>query len=101
MVKSRECVQQTTAKYRGRPSPAFPANECCDQIMMGNDGDMYISKRASNGICRWVPYHGENSSKSAKKIVKKSTKAKKPTVKKSAAKTKKPAAKATKKSTKK
>jgi hypothetical protein len=85
MVKSRGCVQQTTAKYRGRPSPAFPANECCDQIMMGNDGDMYISKRASNGVCRWVPYHGEKLSKPTKKIVKKSTKAKKPTAKKSAA----------------
>jgi hypothetical protein len=56
--KSRGCVEQSTAKYVGRPSPAFPANECCNEIKEGNDGKMYISKRASNGVYRWVLYHG-------------------------------------------
>lgn len=41
--KSRGCVEQTTAKYRSRPSPPFPANECCDQIMKGNDNQWYQS----------------------------------------------------------
>ena len=69
---ARGCVKQTQAKYVGRPSPPFPANECCDQIMTGNDGLKYISKRASNGICRWVRYHGSSGSSSSNDKPKKS-----------------------------
>ena len=49
----RGCVKQTQKKYTERPSPAFPANECCGQIMEGNDGKMYISVADVRGICRW------------------------------------------------
>ena len=47
------CVKRTQAKYRNRPSPAFPANECCDKTMKGNDGLMYKSVRNKKGICTW------------------------------------------------
>ena len=51
----RGCVMQFTKKYLLRPSPPFPANECCGQYGTGNDGRRYQSRPASNGICRWVP----------------------------------------------
>jgi hypothetical protein len=50
----RGCVKQTISKYLNRPSPPYPANECCNKEMLGNDGQMYVSKRSSNGVCRWV-----------------------------------------------
>jgi hypothetical protein len=36
-----------------RPSPPFPANECCDQTKVGNDGAMYVSRADKNGRCAW------------------------------------------------
>jgi len=47
------CVKRTQAKYMNRPSPAYPANECCDKTMRGNDGLMYRSVRNKKGICTW------------------------------------------------
>jgi hypothetical protein len=41
----RGCVQQTTIKYTSRPSPPFPANECHNTVMRGNDGQFYESTR--------------------------------------------------------
>jgi hypothetical protein len=56
-AKSRRgCVQQSTKKYVERPSPSYPANECCGQVMRGNDGIMYISKANVKGICQWKPF---------------------------------------------
>lgn len=55
--KGGACKKQTTKKYATRPSPPYPANECCNKRKRGNDGRMWVSKAASNGICRWVPYH--------------------------------------------
>ena len=52
--KPKGCVKQTTKKYTSRKSPSFPANQCCGRTMVGNDGKQYFSKRASNGVCRWV-----------------------------------------------
>ena len=52
--KSSGCVRQTTSKYSSRPSPSYPANKCCSRTMTGNDGNRWTSKRASNGICRWI-----------------------------------------------
>lgn len=49
----RACVRQSTKKYRERPSPAFPANQCCGSVMMGNDGNMYESRPDINRICTW------------------------------------------------
>jgi len=53
---SRGCVKQTQKKYTDRPSPPYPANECCGEIMQGNDGNRYISVADIRGICRWKPY---------------------------------------------
>ena len=52
--KKRGCPLQATKKYRERMSPAYPANECCDQIKFGKDGLEYISKADKNGVCRWT-----------------------------------------------
>lgn len=51
--KSRGCTRQTAKKYTGRPSPPFPANECCNQEKVGNDGEMYVSRADKNGRCAW------------------------------------------------
>ena len=47
------CVKQTTAKYLNRPGPPYPANQCCGQVMIGNDGQSYISRMMSNHVCTW------------------------------------------------
>jgi hypothetical protein len=47
------CALQTTKKYLTRPSPPYPANECCGMTMIGNDGNSYTSKRRANNICAW------------------------------------------------
>uniref|UniRef100_A0A6C0BL85 Uncharacterized protein n=1 Tax=viral metagenome TaxID=1070528 RepID=A0A6C0BL85_9ZZZZ len=55
---ARGCVEQSQKKYQMRPSPPFPANECCGQVMLGNDQRKYVSKSyviAGNNVCRWVP----------------------------------------------
>ena len=51
--KSRGCTRQNAKKYMDRPSPPVPANECCDQEMVGNDGSMYVSRADKNGRCAW------------------------------------------------
>jgi len=49
-----ECVDLShLKKYKERNSPPYPANKCCGQTRSGNDGKMYHSVAASNGICRW------------------------------------------------
>ena len=52
-IIKRGCVKQTGKKYTERKSPPFPANECCGEIMKGNDENLYISKSDKKGICRW------------------------------------------------
>jgi hypothetical protein len=47
------CDVQKQKKYTERPSPPFPANECCGEEKMGNDGRMYKSERNGRGICAW------------------------------------------------
>jgi len=52
-----QCIDSShLKKYRTRPSPPFPANNCRNEIMTGNDGILYISKRKSNGVFHWVEY---------------------------------------------
>ena len=42
-------------KYRFRPSPPYPANQCKNKKRKGNSGDMYISKGPDkNGNYRWL-----------------------------------------------
>lgn len=56
------CHKKSTKKYTSRSSPPYPANECCGLRKRGNDGNMYISVAASNGVCRWVKSGGKSSS---------------------------------------
>jgi len=49
------CVKQDTKKYTERPSPPFPANECCGEVKVGNDGKLYRSvRRGKRSDCAWV-----------------------------------------------
>jgi len=49
------CKKMTTKRYAKRDSPPYPATPCCGKEMTGNDGQQYVSKRASDGSCRWHP----------------------------------------------
>jgi hypothetical protein len=40
-------------KYKIRNSPPYSANENCNKIMVGNDGEKYKSVPNKNGICTW------------------------------------------------
>ena len=53
-VENPNCTVQTQKKYTSRPGPPYPANECCGEVKMGNDGKGYISLGNKNGVCRWV-----------------------------------------------
>jgi hypothetical protein len=63
MTRSRSCSQrQTTTKYRSRPSPPYPANECAQGTKKrGNDGNLYVVKLDRRGIGRWVRHRGSSS----------------------------------------
>lgn len=63
------CVKQTSKKYTERPSPPFPANECRDMTKRGNDGSMYESVAASNGVYRWVKKVRASRKSPAKKSI--------------------------------
>jgi len=39
-------------KYRERNSPPYPANKCCGEKKVGNDGKMYTSSMIGSA-CRW------------------------------------------------
>lgn len=62
------CVKRTTKRYTDRPSPPYPANECCGKKKRGNDGRMWLSKKYERGICRWV----KSTSKARKSRIRKS-----------------------------
>lgn len=48
------CSRKFTAKYMERPSPPYPANECCGRIARGNDGGVYRSSRVgAQRACSW------------------------------------------------
>jgi len=58
--KNKWITQKTRIKNKNktqklnRPSPSYPANDYCGKNKKGNDGNMYISKKNKNGVCRWV-----------------------------------------------
>ena len=66
MGLNKVCEQQTSKKYTSRPSPPFPANHeaCRGTIKRGQNGKMYVSKRDSIGIFKWVPVTGRTSRRS-------------------------------------
>jgi DNA ligase-1 len=72
------CSIKDDAKYLSRSSPPYGANECCGLEKIGNDGNLYFSKKFGNGVCRWVKVSGnkKSSKKSPKKSSKKSPKRK-------------------------
>lgn len=47
------CVESFQAKYQNRPGPPFPAQNCRGMNKIGNDGLMYKSEAAVNGVYRW------------------------------------------------
>ena len=51
----------TTKKYTSRGSPPYPANECRDELKIGNDGQPWVSVKASNGVYRWKASSGSPS----------------------------------------
>lgn len=58
--KQYRCVRQTAKKYTNRSSPPYPAQECPNKKMKGNDGRMYISLDSEFGVAyRWYPYSKE------------------------------------------
>lgn len=60
------CLRQTAKKYKERPGPPFPAQECADRIARGNDNHYYISNADSRGVHRWVRM-GSQTRKASKK----------------------------------
>ena len=55
-VSGKNAITQhskTLKKYKNRKSPPHPANENCNNQMVGNDGKLYISKPNINNICSW------------------------------------------------
>lgn len=55
------CKKSIDKKYKDRPSPPYPANDCKKQILEGNDGDEYISLPDKNGIYKWKKIMFKNS----------------------------------------
>lgn len=50
----KPCSRRTTKEYRTRPGPPYAANECKPgSLAYGNNGHMYVARRASNGVIRW------------------------------------------------
>jgi len=55
-VSGKNAINQhskTLKKYKNRKSPPYSANQNCNKKMVGNDGNMYISKPNKNNICSW------------------------------------------------
>lgn len=76
-----ECKRQSRKKYTSRKSPPYPARACYnvdpDMVVVGNDGEDYEIRVASNGVPRWArvsaqPKKRKSRRKSAKKSAKKS-----------------------------
>ena len=51
--KKTGCTLQSTSKYTKRGSPPYPANQCCGQVMVGNDGNSWQSRPDKTGVCHW------------------------------------------------
>lgn len=53
-TSSSDCKKSSQKKYRSRPGPPYPAQNCKNKSKKGNDGNKYKSKPNKNGIYRWV-----------------------------------------------
>jgi ADP-heptose:LPS heptosyltransferase len=52
--KSKSCSMSSRSKYRTRPGPPYPAQDCKNRKMLGNDRFYYKSKPDKNGIYKWI-----------------------------------------------
>jgi len=52
--RSKGCVMSSRSKYRTRPGPPYPAQDCKNRKMLGNDRFYYKSKPDKNGIYKWI-----------------------------------------------
>ena len=59
------CTKMTTKHYAERDAPPYPGTACCNQKRTGNDGQEYISKKASDGSCRWHKMKTRSQTKSS------------------------------------
>ena len=59
------CFRQTSKKYTShkRKSPPFKANQCCGEIMTGNDGNRWTAVMNAKNICQWKPNRTANATK--------------------------------------
>lgn len=48
------CKRSTLKKYKDRPSPSYPANECKGMQKKGSDGNWWISVPDRFGVYRWI-----------------------------------------------
>ena len=55
------CIKQTALKYIHRPTPPYNAEDCKDQIKMGNNGKKYKSELDLDGVYRWKIVIVENA----------------------------------------
>ena len=55
------CIKQTALKYFHRPTPPYNAEDCKDQIKMGNNGKKYKSELDLDGVYRWKIVIVENA----------------------------------------
>jgi len=63
------CSISSLQKYVNRPSPPRPANEtgCRGKMLVGNDGNMWISQSDKNGTYKWKPAHHKIASSPRRK----------------------------------
>lgn len=63
------CRRSTLKKYKSRPSPPFPAQDCKSKKKKGNDGAMYQSVADSSGVYRWRPLETKKQNKGVKEYM--------------------------------
>lgn len=55
-----QCKPSDLKKYTTRLGPPYPANDCPNQVKIGNDGKEYKSVSNKNGIFSWKEIKSEN-----------------------------------------
>lgn len=70
-MEHKSCRRQTRSKYTSRKGPPYPARACYEfdpsLVVMGNDGEAYEIRVASNGVPRWAKLSHKKGSKRSKK----------------------------------
>lgn len=50
---NRGCSRSFQSKYITRPGPPYPAQDCKNRVLLGNDREYYESSPDINGIYKW------------------------------------------------